>query len=83
EEADALLRFLGRMNIDMIQWRNLNYDPLAYFRKLNVRIERNAMIGMDTLIRKVRDEYPEVMHGYFNPSKQRIRRARTAKKDPL
>lgn len=75
-EAKELFRFLGRTDIDMIQWRNLNYDPAAYFRKLRVDIKRADMIGIDALIRSVEREYPDIMKGYFNPSLRRIRRKR-------
>ncbi len=76
EEMNALLGTLDKAKIDMIQWRNLNYDPAAYFRKLRIRVNRGDMVGIDTLIRKVDEEYPVVMNGYFNPSKGRIRRVR-------
>jgi len=73
-EASSFLRFLGRTKADMIQWRNLNYDPAAYFRKLRIHIDRTQMTGMDTLINRVKKEYPDVMGGYFNPSKNRMKR---------
>jgi len=76
EEMNALLRSLDKVKIDMIQWRNLNYDPIAYFRKLGIKVKRSHMIGIDTLIRKVDEEYPVVMKGYFNPSKRRMQRAK-------
>ncbi|MFH1664992.1 MAG: radical SAM protein [Candidatus Omnitrophota bacterium] len=74
-EAGALKHFLDRTNADMIQWRNLNYDPLAYFGKMKTAVKPEDMIGVDTLIRQIRSQYPRLMHGYFNPSKARIRRA--------
>ena len=58
----------------MVQWRNLNYDPWAYFRKMKVKVAREDMIGMDTFVMLVEDEYPGTMKGYFNPSRGRIRR---------
>jgi pyruvate-formate lyase-activating enzyme len=76
QEMKALFRFLEKTDVDMIQWRNLNYDPAAYFRKLKVVVKREDMVGVGELIRAVREEFPELMYGYFNPSKRRIRRAR-------
>ena len=73
-EIEALFRFLKKTDIDMIQWRNLNYDPAAYFRRLRISIKRREMAGMDTLINMVGKEYPRVMKGYFNPSKGRMKR---------
>ncbi len=76
-EVNALRRFLDKRGADMIQWRNLNYDPLRYFRRLRVFVKREEMMGIDTLIGMVKDEYPGMMHGYFNPSKGRMRRHRS------
>ena len=76
DEADSFLSFLGRMDVDMVQWRNLNYDPLAYFRRLKIRPEREDMIGMETLINLVKQKYPDVIGGYFNPSKNRMKRCK-------
>ncbi|MBU0571328.1 MAG: radical SAM protein [Candidatus Omnitrophica bacterium] len=73
-EVDAFLRFLGKGSVDMVQWRNLNYDPAAYFRKLKVKVTRADMTGMDIFVKRVEDEYPGIMKGYFNPSKGRRRR---------
>jgi len=75
EEVGALLCFLKRTGVDMVQWRNLNYDPLAYFRKLRTPVKREDMVGVDTLVRMVEKECPHVMKGYFNPSKERMKRA--------
>ena len=58
----------------MIQWRNLNYDPLAYFKKLKLSVKKEDMIGVKTLIGRVKKEFPRVMHGYFNPSRARMRK---------
>ena len=77
-EVKSLLAFLDKTKVDMIQWRNLNYDPAEYFRKLKVRVDREDMLGIRELIHTVKDKYPHLMHGYFNPSKSRIRRSRIA-----
>ena len=75
EENNALLSFLEETNIDMIQWRNLNYDPMEYFRKMKlVGSNSNNMIGIDKVINSVKEKYPNIMNGYFNPSKYRIKR---------
>ena len=79
KEADALLSFLDRNSVDMIQWRNLNYDPLMYFKKLRINVKYEDTIGIDNVISMVKKEYPNIMHGYFNPSRGRIRRAKKRK----
>ncbi len=76
EEAEELAKFIEKNDIDMIQWRNLNYDPKAYFRKLRVRRAKPDMVGIDNLIGMVSSKYPGLMHGYFNPSRGRIYRWR-------
>ncbi|MFC1548951.1 radical SAM protein [Candidatus Omnitrophota bacterium] len=78
-EIDAFFRFIGRTNADMVQWRNLNYDPLAYFRSLRVNVKREEMMGVNALIHSVEKEFPGVMKGYFNPSAGRIRRFKRKK----
>jgi len=75
-EVDSLYVFLRRYGIDMIQWRNLNYDPAAYFKKMRIHPDENEMIGIDTLIASLKKGFPRLMHGYFNPSRGRIRRFR-------
>jgi len=73
-EVEGLRRFLNKCRIDMIQWRNLNYDPLAYFRAMKYCPDRRELIGIRDEIRALKMEFPRLMHGYFNPSKGRIRR---------
>ena len=73
-EFNALKRFLSRTNVDMIQWRNLNYDPIAYFKDLKIDIKPESMIGVENVIKGVHEEFPRLMKGYFNPSLGRMRR---------
>jgi pyruvate-formate lyase-activating enzyme len=70
EEVEALLRFLRDNPIDMIQWRNLNYDPHAYYAELSDGY-RGKPLGITNTIREVRRRYPHIVHGYFNPPKER------------
>ena len=76
KEVKAFLCFLEKTGANMIQWRNLNYDPLAYFNKLKVFPRKEDMIGVRELMGKVKKEFPNVMHGYFNPSRARIKRVK-------
>lgn len=73
-EAKALFEFIPGRKVDMIQWRNLNYDPAAYFRDIKAPAGNDGFIGMAELIRKVHAKYPRVMKGYFNPSRKRMQR---------
>ena len=76
-EVSALRGFIEKTAVDMIQWRNLNFDPLAYFRELRVEVKPSEMMGIGRLIDSLAREYPALGRGYFNPSKRRIRLYRT------
>ncbi len=72
KEVKALYRNLEKGYINMIQWRNLNYDPIKYFDNIGVK-DKDETIGIKNLIKKVKNDYPTLMHGYFNPSRNRIK----------
>lgn len=74
KEVNAFEAFLKKEEVDMIQWRNLNYDPREYFRKLKLDIKETEMIGISQLVRMIKKKYPSLMHGYFNPSRGRMKR---------
>lgn len=67
EESDALLAFVGDNGVDMIQWRNLNYDPIRYFRELGLEGATPELLGMEAAIGRVREQFPSLRCGYFNP----------------
>ncbi|KJJ86043.1 radical SAM domain-containing protein [Candidatus Omnitrophus magneticus] len=73
-EQEALWSLVEKMQINMIQWRNLNYDPVDYFKKMKVYYLPEDLIGMDNLIRDTHKKFSFLMRGYFNPSKNRIKR---------
>ncbi|NQT90476.1 MAG: radical SAM protein [Candidatus Omnitrophica bacterium] len=70
-ETKALMDFLKRFDIDMIQWRNLNYDPLSYAKQMGIRPAIKDMVGIAELIEMVKKRFPRVMHGYFNPPREK------------
>jgi pyruvate-formate lyase-activating enzyme len=67
DESDALIRFVGDHGVDMIQWRNLNYDPVRYFRELGLEGSAPELLGMETAIARVHAAFPSLRRGYFNP----------------
>jgi pyruvate-formate lyase-activating enzyme len=69
DEAAALKGFVRDHRVDMIQWRNLNYDPLLYFRKLKIKASPPELIGIRTVIESMGKEFPRLRMGYFNPVK--------------
>ncbi len=67
-EYIALKKFIGSHKIDMIQWRNLNFDPLAYFKIIKCHVQPSDMIGLRQLINSLKKSYPGLKMGYYNPS---------------
>lgn len=67
EESDALIRFVGENGVDMIQWRNLNYDPIRYFEEMGIDGQSLELLGMEEAIGRVRRLHPAMRSGYFNP----------------
>jgi pyruvate-formate lyase-activating enzyme len=70
-EIEALRRFLKQYRIHMIQWRNLNFDPMRYFEIMNGVAPNGAPIGMKNLLKQIRQEFPNLKFGYFNPPKEK------------
>jgi pyruvate-formate lyase-activating enzyme len=71
-EFQALLDFLHKHPISMIQWRNLNFDPLRYWQKMSRVASPGKPIGMETCLNRIRKEFPKLKFGYFNPPKQKF-----------
>lgn len=72
QEIKALRRFLNRYPIHMIQWRNLNFDPLRYFKTMNRAAQNSKPIGMQRLLEQIRQEFPNLKFGYFNPPREKF-----------
>ena len=72
-EINALRRFLKAYPIHMIQWRNLNFDPLQYFKIMDGAAENAEPIGMKNLLEQIRQEFPNLKFGYFNPPKEKFK----------
>jgi pyruvate-formate lyase-activating enzyme len=71
KEADALVQFIRTHGIDMIQWRNLNFDPKRYIHLMKMAEDGGSPKGMAMLIKNLSREFPHLIHGYFNPPKER------------
>ncbi len=69
DELDSLVAFVEAHPINMIQWRNLNFDPIRYWQAMGQDAREKPVVGMQTVIDTIRDQFPEVRHGYFNPPK--------------
>ena len=67
EESAALTGFIDECNIDMIQWRNLNFDPKKYCELMEATAPGGEPLGMETIIKRLSQRFPHLIHGYFNP----------------
>lgn len=74
-EHEALMQFLADYPIDMIQWRNLNYDPRRYWQSMGILDAPTRPLGMHKCLARVQQVYPRLMHGYFNPPREKWIRA--------
>lgn len=72
DEYMALRRLARLYRIDMIQWRNLNFDPLLYFSRMRTG-KRERFMGLRHEMDLLRAEFPKLMQGYFNPTRGRMR----------
>jgi MoaA/NifB/PqqE/SkfB family radical SAM enzyme len=67
DEIGAFKKLIEARRVDMIQWRNLNYDPLRYFEELKVSVNPEDMFGVKETIELLKRDLPAVRMGYFNP----------------
>lgn len=72
EEYEALRMLIKETGLKMIQWRNFNIDPDWYLGKIGVT-ETNEFMGIKQLQELIREEFPQLKFGYFNPPIERIK----------
>lgn len=72
-EMDELFRLIDDTRVSMIQWRNFNIDPDWFFSRIEFEPD-NEPIGVKTIIEAVRNRYPGLYNGYFNPPRNIISR---------
>jgi pyruvate-formate lyase-activating enzyme len=72
EEMNALEDFLQRHPIHMIQWRNLNFDPLRYLHTIIGGSLHSPPVGIQMLLDHIRKNFPRLIFGYFNPPKEKF-----------
>lgn len=73
EEYQALRQLIIDTDLSMIQWRNFNIDPDWYLGKIGVIESSQEMLGVKQLMDLIREEFPNVKFGYFNPPIERIK----------
>jgi pyruvate-formate lyase-activating enzyme len=70
-EYQALRYLIKETNFKMIQWRNFNIDPDWYLGKMGIT-EPEEPFGVRNLMDMIREEFPILKFGYFNPPMERI-----------
>jgi pyruvate-formate lyase-activating enzyme len=72
EEYEALRTLIRDTGLRMIQWRNFNIDPDWYLAKIGVT-DTGEIMGVRQLQELLKEEFPDLKFGYFNPPIERIR----------
>lgn len=72
DEYEALRKVIKETGLKMIQWRNFNIDPDWYLEKIGVA-DTGECIGIKQMMELLREEFPDLKFGYFNPSMERIK----------
>ncbi|SDG94559.1 radical SAM protein [Chitinophaga filiformis] len=72
DEYEALRKLIKETDLQMIQWRNFNIDPDWYLGRLGVT-EVGDCLGIKQLQELIREEFPHLKYGYFNPPMERIK----------
>ena len=70
-EYEALRKFIQETGLKMIQWRSFNIDPDWYLGKIGVT-DTGECLGVKQLQELIREEFPDLKYGYFNPPIERI-----------
>lgn len=71
-EYEALRKLIRETGLKMIQWRNFNIDPDWYLGKIGVT-DTGDFLGVKQLQELIREEFPDLKYGYFNPPMERIK----------
>ena len=66
-EINACMNYLNNNTVNMIQWRNLNIDPLYYYKALKIKEKPK---GIKFMLNLINNEFPKIKFGYFNPPKE-------------
>jgi pyruvate-formate lyase-activating enzyme len=76
QEMGALERFIGEVKVDMIQARNLNIDPDLYVEQMALENLSAESVGVRHWISGMRERFPWIKLGYFNPPREEMGEAR-------
>ncbi|MDQ7065970.1 MAG: radical SAM protein [candidate division KSB1 bacterium] len=70
QEIAALEALIADVPINMIQTRNLNIDPEWYIEELRLADLPDEAIGMRRWVQRLRERFPQLKLGYFNPPRE-------------
>jgi len=72
-EVTSLLKFLDTFPVNMIQTRNMNIDPDLYFETMGITGSEpeEPHRGIGNLLGLLRENYPAMKLGYYNPPKEK------------
>lgn len=76
EELEAMTELIGNTGLNMIQWRNFNIDPDWLFARIEYS-NRTEPIGVKRTMALIKERFPEIAYGYFNPGIATIKRYQT------
>ena len=71
-EYEALRKLIIETDLKMIQWRNFNIDPDWYLGKLSIP-DNQEILGVKQMMQLIKEEFPQLQFGYFNPPIERIK----------
>ena len=66
EELEGLIELIRKVNLDLIQMRNLNIDPDLYLKAMG----KGEGVGISKMIDILKKEFPSLQFGYFNRTKE-------------
>lgn len=72
KEYNALRKLIKQTNLKMIQWRNFNIDPDWYLNLIQEQAN-HQMMGIKQMMNLIKEEFPQLKFGYFNPPIERIK----------
>jgi pyruvate-formate lyase-activating enzyme len=70
-EYEALRKVISDTGLNMIQWRNFNIDPDWYLGKIGIT-DTGECMGISQMMDLIKEEFPTLKFGYFNPPLERI-----------
>ena len=73
-EFEAMCQVIRDTGLNMIQWRNFSIDPDWYLETLKIQEgEFGQVLGIKQMMQMLRNEFPDLRYGYYNPPIERIK----------